>query len=109
MRSINHHPVESDEDSAPESISDTDHWLNWNGDLDNPNDSEEYCPVDDEFDIEHNNGIEDSECPEQQDVSAAPHVPSLVRPTRMSKGLAEKVLLTVNAVETWRNKGGKKK
>jgi len=38
---INCHPVESDDDSTPESISDTDDWLNWNGDLDNPNDSEE--------------------------------------------------------------------
>jgi len=40
IRRINCHPVGSDEDSAPECISDTDDWLNWNGDLDNPNDSE---------------------------------------------------------------------
>jgi len=32
IRGINRHPVESDEDSAPESISDTDDWLSWNGD-----------------------------------------------------------------------------
>ena len=38
---VNYHPVESDEDSSPESISDTDDWLNWNGDLENSNDSEE--------------------------------------------------------------------
>jgi hypothetical protein len=106
---INRHPVESDEDSAPESISDTDDWLNWNGDLDNPNDSEEDCAADDDSDIEHNNCIEDPECPEQQDVCAAPNVPGLVRPTRKSKRQAEKVLVTVNAVETRRNKGGKKK
>jgi hypothetical protein len=31
IRRINRHPVESDEDSAPESISDTEDWLNWNG------------------------------------------------------------------------------
>jgi len=42
-------------------------------------------------------------------VSAAPNVPGLVRPTRKSKRPAEKVLVTVNAVETQRNKGGKKK
>jgi len=65
--------------------------------------------VDDESDIEHNNGIKDTECPEHQDVSAAPNVPGLVRPTRKSKRQAEKVLMTVNAVETRRNKGGKKK
>jgi hypothetical protein len=109
IRRINRHPVESDEDSAPESISDTEDWLNWNGDLDNPNDSEEDCAADDDSDIEHNNCIEDPECPEQQDVSAAPNVPGLVRPTRKSKRQAEKVLVTVNAVETRRNKGGKKK
>jgi hypothetical protein len=105
---INRHPVESDDDSAPESISDTDDWLNWNGDLENPNDSEDDCAADDESDIEHNNGIKDPECPEQQDVSAAPNVPGLIRLTQKSKRQAEKVLVTVNAVETRRNKGGKK-
>ena len=29
---IDRHPVESDEDSEWESISDTENWLNWNGD-----------------------------------------------------------------------------
>jgi hypothetical protein len=57
IRIINRHPVESDEDSAPESISDTEDWLHWNGDLDNPNDSEEDCAADDDSDIEHNNCI----------------------------------------------------
>jgi len=109
IRRINRHPVESDDNCAPESISDTDDWLNWNGDLDNPNDSEDDCAADDESNIGPNNGIEDPECPEQQDVSAAPNVPGLVQPTRKSKIQAEKVLVTVNAVETRRNKGGKKK
>jgi len=104
IRRINRHPVESDDDSAPESISDTDDWLNWNGDQDNPNYSEEDCAVNDESDIEHNNGIQDPECPEQKDVSAVPNVPGLVRPTRKSKRQAEKVVVTVNAVETHRNK-----
>jgi len=43
MSRIDCHPVESDEDSAPESISDTGNWLNSTGVFDNPNDSEEYC------------------------------------------------------------------
>jgi len=60
---INRHPVESDYDSAPESISDTYDWLNWNGDLDNPNDSEDDCAADDESDIGPNDGIEAPECP----------------------------------------------
>ena len=32
IRTINSHPFESDEDSASECISDTEDWLNWNGD-----------------------------------------------------------------------------
>jgi len=76
--------------------------------LNDPNDSEENCAADNKSDIEHNNCIEDPEYPEQQDVSATPNVPGLVRPTRKSKRQAEKVLLTVNAVEMRRNKGGKK-
>jgi len=77
--------------------------------LDNPNDSEDDCTADDVSDIGPNNGNEDLECPEQQDVSATPNVPRLVRPTRKSKRQAEKVLVTVNAVEMRRSKGGKKK
>jgi hypothetical protein len=108
IRIINRHPVENDEDSAPESISDNKDRLPWNADLDNPKDSEEDCAAVDDSNIEHNNCIEDQECPEQQDVSAAPNVPGLVRPTWKSKRQAEKVLMTVNAAETRRNKGGKK-
>jgi len=109
IRRINRHPVESDDAIAPESISDPDDWLNWNGDLDNPNDNKDDCAADDESDIGPNNGIEDPECREQQDVNAAPNMPGLVRPTRKSMRQAEKVLVTVNAVETRRNKGRKKK
>jgi len=109
IRRINRYPVESDDDSAPENILDTDDWHNWNGDFNNPNDSEEDCAADDESDIEHNNGIEDPECPVQQVVSAAPNEPGLVWPTRKSNSQAEKVLVTVNAVGIWRKKGGWKK
>jgi hypothetical protein len=82
---INRHPVESDENSAPESISDTEDWLHWTGKLDNPNDSEEDCTAADDSDIQNNNCIEDPQCPDQQDVRAAPNVPGLVRPTPKSK------------------------
>jgi len=109
IRRINHHPVESDDNCEPESISATDDWLNWNGDLHSPNDSEDDCAADSESDIDPNNGIEDPECPEQQDLRAAPNVPGLVRPTRKSKRQAEMVLVRVNAVEARRNKAGKKK
>jgi len=46
MRRINRDSVGREEDISPESISDTYHWLNWTGDLDNPNDSEDDCTVD---------------------------------------------------------------
>jgi len=59
--------------------------------------------------MEQDNSIEDPESPEQRDVSAAPNVAGLIRPTRKSKRHAEKVLATVNAIETRRNKGVKKK
>jgi hypothetical protein len=106
---INRHPVKSDKDCAPQSISDTEDWLNVNGDLDYSNDSEGDCDADDDSDIEHPNCIDDPECAEPQDVSASPNVPGLVKPTRTSKRKAEKVLVTVDEVETQRNKGGKRK
>jgi len=76
--------------------------------LDNPIDSEDDCTADNESNIGPNNGIEDPDCAEQQDVSAAPNVPGLVRPTQKSKRQPETVSVTVNPVETWRNNGGKK-
>jgi len=109
IRRINRHPVESDEDCAPESNSDTEESLNWNGDLDTANDSEDNCRVDVESDMEQDNTIEDPDCPEQWEVSAVPNVPGLIRPTRKSQREAEKVLMTVNAIETRRNKEVKSK
>jgi hypothetical protein len=64
IQRIHRHPVESDEDSTPEGISDTEDWLNWNSDLDNPNVSEEVCAAANESDINHNNGIQDPYYPE---------------------------------------------
>jgi len=77
--------------------------------LDNPIDSKEDCAAGDGTDIEQNNWIDNRECPEQQDLSAVPNVPGLVRPTPESKRQAEKVFVTVNAAEKRRNKGGMKR
>jgi hypothetical protein len=57
---------------------------------------------------ECDNSIKDPKCPEQQDVSAVPNVPGLIQVTQNSKREAEKVLVTVNALKTGRNKGVKK-
>jgi hypothetical protein len=86
----------------------TDDWLHCNGDLDNTNDSEEDWAADEESDIEHTICFHHLECPEQENVSDAPIVSGLVRPTWNSKRQAEKVFGTVNGVETPRNTGGKK-
>jgi len=109
IRRINSHPVESDQDSALQSISDTEDWLHWNGDLHNPNYSKEDCTADIESAVEQDNGIDDLECPEQQDLSTTPNVPRLIRPTQKSTRQAGEVLVMVIAIEMSRNKGVKKK
>jgi len=106
---INRHPVETDDNSPPESIWDTADWLNWNGDFDNPNDSEDNWAGDVESEREQDRRIEDPECPEQWDVSAVPNVPGLIWPSWKSHQRAETVLMTVNAIEIRRNTGVKKK
>jgi hypothetical protein len=103
---VHYHAVECDEDCAPQNISDMHDWRNWNGNLDNPNDREEDCAADDESDRDHNDGMEESESPEQQDVTTEPNVLGLVRPSWTSKTHAGTVYVTVNEVETRRIKGG---
>jgi hypothetical protein len=105
IRKINRHPVKRDEDWSPESISATEDLLNWNGDVDNPNDSEDDCAAYVESDMEQDKTIEDPQCTEQCDVSVSPNVPGLIWPIRMSKREAGKLLMTVNAMEIRRNKG----
>jgi len=109
IKRIDCHPPESHEDSSPESISDTENWLNWNGDLDIPNDSEDDWEADNEPGMELDNGSEVSETLEVRNVGAAPNVPGLIRPIRQSKKKVEKALVTVNIMETRMNKGIKKK
>jgi len=50
--------------------------------LDNLNDREENCPVEDEFDIERGNGINHLEIAELPDVSAASNVFGVIWTTR---------------------------
>jgi len=68
-------PVRSGEDCAPESISDTEDWLNRNRVLDSPNSSEDDCVADGDSDQEQVNSMEDEEFPKQWDVSAARNLP----------------------------------
>jgi hypothetical protein len=81
-RRIDFHPTESDKDSSPESISDTENWLHSNADLDNPNKCEDQSEADDESYIEQCSGIEASESPKHWVVSTALNVSGLIRPIR---------------------------
>jgi len=78
IKRIDCHGAKSDEDIAPESISDTQIWLDQNGDLVNPNQSEDDWEANNESNIELDNGLEDPESPEQLDDSATPNVPRLI-------------------------------
>jgi hypothetical protein len=74
MKRIDRNGAESCQDSSPESISNTEIGLNWNWDLDNPNNSEDDWETDNESDTELDPGSENSETLEVQNVSAAPNV-----------------------------------
>jgi len=104
MKTIYHHSADINETNPTELISDSEYWINMNGDLDNPNVSKDDWEVDNEFDTDLNYGIEDPEFPEQWDVCAAPNVPGLIWPTRRSNNTAQKGFMTVNAMQTKRNK-----
>jgi len=109
IRTIDCHPIKRDEESAPESIANTENWLNWNGDLGNSNECEDDCEADNQSDIELGSGIKASESPEHRVVNAIPDVPELIQLTRRLMNQAEDGLMTVSAMETRRNKGNKKK
>jgi hypothetical protein len=65
--------------------------------------------VDNESDVELDNGSEVSETWEVQNVSPAPNVSGQIRPIRHLKKKVEKALLTVNIMEMRGNTGIKKK
>jgi len=100
IKRINRHPAESDEECSAENISHTKNWLNWNGDLDNPNDSEDDWEADNESDMEMDNSRENWETPEHLNVTAAPNLPGLIWPTWRLKQKVEKALMTVNIMKT---------
>ena len=105
---IVHRPAESEEDSAPYSISDTENCHYYNGGFDDPNACEGDWEEDNESDIKQDNGIEAQETPEHWLVSAALNVSRLILLTWRSIKQAETGLLTVTAIETRTNTGNKK-
>lgn len=100
---------EHDADSVLECIFDAKNWLNFNGDLDNPNQSKYDCDADNESDIKLGNAIKASESPEHHVVSVTPNVLGMIPPTWRSMNQADKAFMTITAMETRRNEGNKKK
>jgi hypothetical protein len=103
INKINHRPVEGDEHSPPEHISDTEDRLNWNGDLHNAYNSKDDCVAQVESGKVQGNAIKDLRWSDKRNVSAAPNVPGFIWPTRKSNRQAEKALVMVNAIVTRRN------
>jgi len=95
IKRIDHHPVESDEDSAPDSIWDRQNWLNWNSVLDNPNDSNDDCEKDIESDIELEMAWKIRKA--QGCGMWVPHQ-MIIQPTRKSKNQAQIKFVTINAI-----------
>jgi len=108
INGIDHHPVESDQESAPDSISDSEHGLEWDGGLDYRNVGHDDWEAEDESNTELDNGIQAPTSLEHLDVIGAPNVPGLIRPTQRSMKQVQQGLMTVKAMETRRNKGNKK-
>jgi hypothetical protein len=106
---INCHTVDMDDDGTSETIMDAKTWLNWNGNLDNANNSNDICTADGKSDIEQDTGIKDLKSAGQWDMmNAKENVPGLIWPIRQSKSQTEQVLAMVNALEMMINKGVKK-
>jgi len=108
IKRLNHHPVTSDDDNAHESISNTEHWLNWIVDFDNPNVKEDNWDSDDMSEIALGNMFEGRDCPAHPDDNATQTVPGLIGLTRMFVNQDDNGLMTVTAMETQRNLGHKK-
>ena len=64
IKRIDRYPSKSDEDSAPDSISDIEYWLDCNGDFYNAIGSEDNWEADNESDTELDNGVTDSDTTE---------------------------------------------
>ena len=112
IRRINRYPNESDDESATETNSDTDDWLHWNGDLDDPNFNESDGEADDEFVMDVVGDFDVNEEVEELDVHAAPNIAGLIRPLRKSKlttTLIIKQSAPVNTKETRKVKGNKQR
>jgi hypothetical protein len=65
IKKIDRHPAKRDVDSSPDTISDTENWLNFNSEIDNPTDIEDHWEAGNASDMELDYSSEDSEMLEQ--------------------------------------------
>jgi len=106
---INHHPAGSDEDSAPETTSNTENWLDRKRNSDNPITSNDKWVVDDLRDMVWANIIEHPESHEHRVVCATSNVPTFIGPIQRSVRWTEQELMAVTAMETRWSKGHMRK
>jgi hypothetical protein len=79
MRLINWHRGENDYDSVAEHNSDTEDWLNLNGDLDNTNNDEINGKADDENELDI---FDDSDFHDKLEVQGVLNIPQLICPVQ---------------------------
>ena len=87
--------------------SDTDDWLLWNGDLDNPNYNENDGEADDEHDMDICNDSDVIDEAQQPFVHAAPDIAGFIRPVRMSNCTATLIVMNPMPVNTQQKRNGK--
>jgi hypothetical protein len=84
-------------------------WLPRKEDLDNANHSEDDWEEDNDLDMELENGVQESETPDQGMFGTIEDFPGLIQPTWIAQKQTEMVFATVNTMDTRRNTGIKTK
>lgn len=103
IKRIDRDPTVTDEDSAPESVLDTEYWLDRNGDFNILNRREHEWDVDNKSEIVLEHGIRHSETSDHWDVRATLNVAGFVWPIRRSTNKADNVLVAVGTMDARRS------
>lgn len=113
IRRIDRHPNDTDGDSGGEGHSDTEDWLNWNGDFDDEDgDDENDSSADEDLDSALASISRTKVIPDPSRVDAALNIPGLIRPVRKSSRIRQLAVMesaTAKVVQTTRGRGGKRK
>lgn len=104
-KTIVHHRAESDWHCTPDSICDTNNWLDWTAYVDNPSLSQDDQVENNKSDVELDPGILDLKRPSQQNLCVPLNVPRLIWLTWRFQKKAANGIMIVSALETRRNMG----